>query len=282
MDFRPAFGQIPLEVAFGKHGCAMSAVSKPRIPLAAGVTAVGLFATLLSGCVGAGLDETLSSAAVNAQSQQCLARAMYFESNRSSREGMLAVGTVVMNRVKSPDYPGSVCGVVGQDGQFASGVMTRGMGPGRELAMAAAGEVLSGKRYAPVGHARFFHTAGYSYPYHNMNYKAVVGGNAFYEKVSPRAHPQFDFVTQKEVVAAQRAGISTATAYGDEEGGDAVTSGGTAGRTRSPFLALWQGMTTGEAGAASAGSNRARSARVVSTHGSEAQPGPLPGVMPSQ
>ncbi|MDD9332228.1 MAG: cell wall hydrolase, partial [Bartonella sp.] len=31
--------------------------------------------------------------------RQCLMRAMYFESNRSSREGMIAVGTVVMNRV---------------------------------------------------------------------------------------------------------------------------------------------------------------------------------------
>ena len=255
----------------------MSAVPKPRIPLAAGVTAVGLLSTLLSGCVGAGLDEALSSAAVDAQSQACLARAMYFESNRSSREGMLAVGTVVMNRVKSPDYPGSVCGVVGQDGQFASGVMTRGMGPGRELAMATAGEVLSGRRYAPVGHARFFHTAGYSYPYHNMNYKAVVGGNAFYEKVSPRLHPEFDFATQREVVAAQSAGVSTAAAYGEENGGDAVTSGGAAGHAKSPFLALWQGTTSGGSSTAGDGPAGAKSARVVSTDGGETDPGALPG-----
>ena len=29
----------------------------------------------------------------------CMARAMFFESNRSSRDGMIAVGSVVMNRV---------------------------------------------------------------------------------------------------------------------------------------------------------------------------------------
>ncbi len=31
--------------------------------------------------------------------QECMERAMYFESNRSSRDGLIAVGSVVMNRV---------------------------------------------------------------------------------------------------------------------------------------------------------------------------------------
>src|SRR5690606_13334803 len=33
--------------------------------------------------------------------RECLARAMFFESRRSSRDGLVAVGTVVMNRVDS-------------------------------------------------------------------------------------------------------------------------------------------------------------------------------------
>src|SRR5919112_4352822 len=57
----------------------------------------------------------------------CMARAMYFESNRSSDEGMLAVGTVVMNRVNSGKYPRTVCGVVGQKNQFAPGVLSKPM-----------------------------------------------------------------------------------------------------------------------------------------------------------
>jgi spore germination cell wall hydrolase CwlJ-like protein len=36
---------------------------------------------------------------------------MYFESNRSSRDGLMAVGTVVMNRVASPLCPNTICGV---------------------------------------------------------------------------------------------------------------------------------------------------------------------------
>lgn len=111
-----------------------------------------------------------------------MTRVMYFESNRSSPEGMLAVGTVVMNRVNSGKYPKSVCGVVGQKNQFAPGVLSKPMGKGRELANKTARVVLHGRKHPEVGKAMFFHTAGYSYPYTNMHYVAIAGGNAFYEK----------------------------------------------------------------------------------------------------
>jgi hypothetical protein len=116
--------------------------------------------------------------------RNCLARAMYFESIRSSDEGMLAVGTVVMNRVESGKYPKSVCGVVGQKNQFAPGVLSKRMteGRSRERAERVAQQVLSGKRHRGVGDAMFFHTAGRTYRYANMHYVLVAGGNAFYER----------------------------------------------------------------------------------------------------
>lgn len=115
--------------------------------------------------------------------EECMARAMYFESNRSSEEGMVAVGTVVMNRVNSPQFPNSVCAVVGQKNQFAPGVLTKKMAAGRELAFATAKKVMRGARHGQVGrNSMFFHTAGYSFPYTNMHYVAIAGGNAFYEK----------------------------------------------------------------------------------------------------
>ena len=63
--------------------------------------------------------------------KECLARAMYFESNRTDEDGMLAVGTVVMNRLDNAKYPDSICGVVGQKRQFAPGALTK---PVREAA----------------------------------------------------------------------------------------------------------------------------------------------------
>ncbi|PIT70807.1 cell wall hydrolase [Bartonella tribocorum] len=118
--------------------------------------------------------------------RQCLMRAMYFESNRSSREGMIAVGTVVMNRVNSTAYPKTICGVVGQYKQFAPGVLTRPMTEKASVARVkeAADAVLRGERDKKVKHAKFFHTAGLSFPYKNMHYVHVAGGNAFYEKRS--------------------------------------------------------------------------------------------------
>lgn len=110
-------------------------------------------------------------------------RAMYFESNRSSSEGMLAVGTVVMNRVNDPRYPKSVCGVVGQQNQFAQGVLTRKMtDSGAVLAAQVADQVLRGARHPGVQTAQHFHTAGLRFPYNNMHYVLEAGGNEFYEK----------------------------------------------------------------------------------------------------
>ncbi|MBX3578289.1 MAG: cell wall hydrolase [Rhizobiaceae bacterium] len=113
--------------------------------------------------------------------KECMARAMFFESHRSSRDGMIAVGTVVMNRKRSGDYPDTVCGVVGQKNQFAPGVLTRKM-PDLPDVQEAAVAVLEGERHPKLKNAMHFHTAGLKFKYNNMHYVTVAGGNAFYEK----------------------------------------------------------------------------------------------------
>ena len=47
---------------------------------------------------------------------QCLTKALYFEARGESLKGQFAVAEVILNRVDSPDYPKTVCGVVGQGG----------------------------------------------------------------------------------------------------------------------------------------------------------------------
>ncbi|MBB4576346.1 cell wall hydrolase [Rhizobium lentis] len=119
-----------------------------------------------------------------AKDRECLKRAMYFESQHSDEDGYLAVGTVVMNRLTSGAYPPSICGVVAQEKQFAPGVMTREVKPQAEpeLATAADAILLKGARHPAVKDAMFFHTDGLKFPYDNMHYVTVAGGNAFYEK----------------------------------------------------------------------------------------------------
>ncbi len=49
--------------------------------------------------------------------ENCLARAVYFEARSESALGQMAVAKVILNRVKSPNYPKTICGVVYQGTQ---------------------------------------------------------------------------------------------------------------------------------------------------------------------
>ncbi|WP_249219168.1 cell wall hydrolase [Loktanella sp. SALINAS62] len=119
----------------------------------------------------------------SAKTVDCMERAMFFESHRSSRDGLVAVGSVVMNRVASDQFPDTVCGVVSQKNQFAPGVMRRPMtSDAMPRVQEAARAVLAGERHPLIGDAQFFHAATHRFPYDNMHYVVTAGGNAFYEK----------------------------------------------------------------------------------------------------
>jgi spore germination cell wall hydrolase CwlJ-like protein len=46
--------------------------------------------------------------------ENCLARAIYFEARSESELGQIAVAKVILNRVKAPEFPKTICGVVYQ------------------------------------------------------------------------------------------------------------------------------------------------------------------------
>lgn len=152
----------------------------PNPSRAAPAIALLLLALSLGACAN------LGTSGYSLSERECMARVMYFESNRSSEDGMLAVGTVVMNRVQSARYPKSICGVVGQPQQFADGALSKPVsGAAYARAQKVADTVFAGDRHSGVGAAMFFHTAGYRFPYRNMYYVAAAGGNVFYEKRDP-------------------------------------------------------------------------------------------------
>lgn len=47
---------------------------------------------------------------------ECLSKAIYFEARGETLKGQFAVAEVILNRVDSPDYPRTICGVVQQRG----------------------------------------------------------------------------------------------------------------------------------------------------------------------
>lgn len=121
----------------------------------------------------------------------CLARAIYFEAGGDTVEDQRAVAQVVLNRVRHPLFPKTVCGVVFQGSQLKTGcqftftcdgAMARAPEPrawARARTMAV--EALNGAVFAPVGYATHFHTpwvAPYWAP--TLDKIAKVGGHLFY------------------------------------------------------------------------------------------------------
>ena len=58
--------------------------------------------------------KTDSNRRVRLAEENCLARAVYFEARSESELGQLAVAKVILNRVKDPAFPKTICGVVYQ------------------------------------------------------------------------------------------------------------------------------------------------------------------------
>lgn len=55
---------------------------------------------------------SFAASAARASERDCLADAIYHEAKNTGQTGLQAVGHVVMNRVKDPRFPSTVCGVV--------------------------------------------------------------------------------------------------------------------------------------------------------------------------
>ena len=131
------------------------------------------------------------STTARAQALDCLASAVYYEAGNQDTDGERAVAQVVLNRVRHPAFPNSVCGVVYQGStrptgcQFTftcDGSLTREPdADGWRRATKVAEDALSGVVYAPVGWATHYH-ADYVVPTwaSSMAKDAIVGAHIFY------------------------------------------------------------------------------------------------------
>lgn len=61
------------------------------------------------------VNNAIPKSAHEAKQMKCLADAVYFEARGEPERGRIAVAQVVLNRLKNPAYPNSICGVVYQN-----------------------------------------------------------------------------------------------------------------------------------------------------------------------
>ena len=120
--------------------------------------------------------------AVSSSELDCLAKVVLYEAGSEPRAGQLAVAQVVMNRVRSPRFPNTICGVVYQRGQFSA---IRSFSPPRgarwNRALALAREVTSGEAAPVVGRALYFHATRVRPAFARTQTRvAQIGGHVFY------------------------------------------------------------------------------------------------------
>jgi hypothetical protein len=124
--------------------------------------------------------------------KRCLAEAVYFESRSEPAAGQAAVAQVVLNRVSSGLYPGSICGVVYQNRHHYKRCQFSFACEGKSLritereswatAVRVADEVLAGRAYiTDVGRSTHYH-ANYVKPRwaRRLTKMDVIGRHIFY------------------------------------------------------------------------------------------------------
>jgi spore germination cell wall hydrolase CwlJ-like protein len=125
------------------------------------------------------------------RSLDCMTAAVYYEAASESDDGQRAVAQVVLNRVRHPAFPHTVCGVVFEgyerttgcqfsfscDGALKRQVSERAWNRARLVAARA----LSGSVFAPVGWATHYHTDWVVPYWSNTLVKTVqIGAHIFY------------------------------------------------------------------------------------------------------
>jgi spore germination cell wall hydrolase CwlJ-like protein len=180
------------------------------------------------------------NAAARAQALNCLASAVYYEAGNQDADGERAVAQVVLNRVRHPAFPGTVCGVVYQGSTRPTGCQftftcdgSLGRQPdadGWRRAMQVAEQALAGAVYAPVGWATHYH-ADYVVPYwaSTMAKNAVVGAHLFYRWAGswgqPAVFTKLYAGHEPNAAALRTAALSVphvAPAYGQNSVADAI------------------------------------------------------------
>jgi Cell Wall Hydrolase len=134
-----------------------------------------------------------SQAEFEERERRCLSTAIYFEARGEPLQGQIAVGQVILNRVRSPQFPETICGVVYQ-GQMAPGCQFSFACDGKTdtpkndshwaLAQKLARQITSGQVWlSEIGYSTFYH-ADYVSPQWKsaMNKIDSIGRHIFYKK----------------------------------------------------------------------------------------------------
>ena len=178
-------------------------------------------------------EDTSGAYSASASELEWLAATIQAEAGGESYTGKLAVGSVIMNRVKSSAFPNTVTGVITQNMQFASYrsgkvefIISQGA---NSTCVKAAQEVLGGAR---VGDYLFFMTQKWADYYRIAEYE-MIGNHAFFYRwvvkepePVPVPEPEAQDPGQPVPEEQPQEGQPPAEESNQEQGGENVEGGG--------------------------------------------------------
>lgn len=135
------------------------------------------------------------------RAEDCLTQAIYYEGAIEPEAGQRAIAQVVLNRVRHPEYPNSVCGVVFEGQHLSTGCQftftcdgSRARAPMPNLwrkANLVAKAALGGMVAKDVGLSTHYH-ADYVQPYwsSSLDYTGQIGRHVFYRWRGNAGRPQ--------------------------------------------------------------------------------------------
>jgi len=181
----------------GKASSSSNPLAAPAVPPAANFAATDHAAVLRARFASAGSASPfqlkggqLRGALDESRDLDCLAQAVYYEARGETPSGQAAVAQVVLNRVRHPAFPKSICAVVFQGArtsgcQFSFACDGASHHPTESAAWRRAEQVaakaLDGAVMAEVGNATHFHVAGLAADWGPHLLKvAQIGSHVFY------------------------------------------------------------------------------------------------------
>jgi len=167
---------------------------------------------------------------------ECLASAVYYEAGSQDNDGERAVAQVILNRVRHPAFPASICGVVYEGSTRATGCQFTFTCDGSlyrqpdlagwRRAYAIAQQALGGTVFAPVGYATHYH-ANYVVPYWapTLAKNAVVGAHIFYHWAGgwgrPAAFTKSYAGREPNAIALRNAALAAEAATANQQASEA-------------------------------------------------------------
>ncbi|MBX9614592.1 MAG: cell wall hydrolase [Caulobacteraceae bacterium] len=201
---------------------------------------------------------TSATPADRARALRCLTQGVYYEAALESAEGQAAVAQVILNRVRDPNYPNTICGVVFEGAERTTGCQFSFTCDGAlsrapvawawTRAAAVAERALSGHVATEVGTATHYH-ADYVHPWWSptlakitqigahifYRWKGLAGETGSFRQAYAGREPVIDearFSRPRLIVAATPAEAAAADALVLAQGGTAMRTVEIDGQTR--------------------------------------------------